>query len=754
MQGDTIRIDFQVGALAEVQRALQTVEKALVRLDSVATKSAGRSMSERTRTVKGELSQQVREQEKAARDAERIARNAARVAQTLAKERTKQEAIEAKERTKIAEREERDKAKAAARYLTEARQARERLERRSANEARNGDRVRDRVGGAAGRLISNAVGTTTKLAGVALGLGGGFTIADALGSDIRLRGKARELSIQSEGSVSAEQVYGMATRGGVQYGRSSEEMVGGLDRFYAKAGDMNMAVKMMGELAELANATGASFNDLSEVAGQFFASDKTMSAEQLAQAMRDIAEQGRLASVDMRELAQYGSRLTGAAALFAPGANGNRLDTVRKLGGLTQIAAAKGGASSAAEATESVLAMGLDINEHADRFKELGINFADKNGQLNDPLSIIRQAVDKTNGNSGALMELFGRRSFRAAAGYATVFNDARRGGASKADALAAADKQVNEYAAATMTREQAARESAQRNAEVDRQLEMAMTELHNAVGKELTPEIVKLVPKLRELIPLFGKAVHQLGRFIGWFAENPLQGLGAIVAAAVVKDLALAGIGAAVKSAIVAALGAAGFGNAAGGAAGGVASGAAGAGAGVGAGALGTALAAGVGGAAGAVVGGVNLYNTLSEQEQALQGAHGVVGKSAFLGAMTRRINEGTATPEDIARAKAISEGLSTDIASAKAAGGDSKVTQYTSAMASVLTGNMFGSRDRSNAASAGAVTLMNGETEATVKRFNDALANAANKLAAFSSADPARNSPMTDPRRGGTSK
>lgn len=752
MQGDTIRIDFQVGALAEVQRALQTVEKALVRLDSVATKSAGRSMSERTRTVKGELSQQVREQEKAARDAERIARNAARVAQTLAKERTKQEAIEAKERTKIAEREERDKAKAAARYLTEARQARERLERRSANEARNGDRVRDRVGGAAGRLVSNAVGTTTKLAGVALGLGGGFTIADALGSDIRLRGKARELSIQSEGSVSADQVYGMATRGGVQYGRSAEEMVGGLDRFYAKAGDMNMAVKMMGELAELANATGASFNDLSEVAGQFFASDKTMSAEQLAQAMRDIAIQGRLASVDMRELAQYGARLTGAAALFAPGANGTRLDTVRKLGGLTQIAAAKGGATTAAEATESILSMGLDINEHADRFKELGINFADKNGQLNDPLSIIRQAVDKTNGNSGALTELFGRRSFRAAAGYATVFNDARARGASKQDALAAADKQVNEYAAATMTREQAARESAQRNAEVDRQLEIAMTELHNAVGKELTPEIVKLIPHLRELIPLFGKAVHQLGRFIGWFAENPLQGLGAIVAAAVVKDLALAGIGAAVKSAIVAALGAAGFGNAAGGAAGGVASGAAGAGAGVGA--LGTALAAGVGGAAGAVVGGVNLYNTLSEQEQALQGASGVAGKAAFLGAMTRRINSGTATPEDIARAKAISEGLSTDIASAKAAGGDSKVTQYTSAMASVLTGNVFGSRDRSNAASAGAVTLMNGETEATVKRFNDALANAANKLAAFSSADPARNSPMTDPRRGGTSK
>jgi hypothetical protein len=61
------------------------------------------------------------------------------------------------------------------------------------------------------------------------------------------------------------------------------------------------------------------------------------------------------------------------------------------------------------------------------------------------------------------------------------------------------------------------------------------------------------LVPVMTELVPHAAQAASGLAKFAGWFAENPLAGIGTIVAAGVAKDVASAGISAALSAGVTA---------------------------------------------------------------------------------------------------------------------------------------------------------------------------------------------------------
>jgi hypothetical protein len=95
--------------------------------------------------------------------------------------------------------------------------------------------------------------------------------------------------------------------------------------------------------------------------------------------------------------------------------------------------------------------------------------------------------------------------------------------------------------------------------------LSSAFQELEQVMGRELTPEIIKLAGVMKENMPQIKQFIQAIGDAAAYLIENPFKGIGIIIAAAVAKDVAMAGIGSVIRNAITG-----GGGGALGGAAGG----------------------------------------------------------------------------------------------------------------------------------------------------------------------------------------
>lgn len=84
--------------------------------------------------------------------------------------------------------------------------------------------------------------------------------------------------------------------------------------------------------------------------------------------------------------------------------------------------------------------------------------------------------------------------------------------------------------------------------------LHRALNQITDEIGQSLEPRLKAFADDtLPKLIPKIEAVIDAVGSFAAFFAENPLAGVGAIVLAAITKDLAAAGIGAGVRAAIAA---------------------------------------------------------------------------------------------------------------------------------------------------------------------------------------------------------
>ncbi|MFO0673483.1 MAG: hypothetical protein U0235_28345 [Polyangiaceae bacterium] len=708
--GDAVRIDFQVGGLAEVQRALQGVGKALGELEKRAVGGA-------------RLQEQA--QRKTAQAHERAGRDAVRIAEKIARDEQRTLEKAEREKTRTVEKAERDRArlrenaiKAHSKYVVQQAEA----------ETRARDRMNQALGRGIGRGVGGVLGGGAKIAGVVMGVGGGFGIASALGTEIQNRAKASEIAIQSNGAMTGEQVYGKASSAGTAHGKETSEVLGGLDQFLAKSGDASMATKTLDDLLKLSNATGASFEDLSRVAGQIFASDKTQSAAELVQLMRDLGAQGRAASVDMKELAQYAARLSGGGAEF-----GGRLsENARALGGLAQLSVAKGGATNSAEATESVLSLGLDINEHSDRFKALGITPTGKDGKLRSVTDLIRESVSATNGDKGQLMELYGRRSYRAVTGYANAFLDAKAGGATKEQALAKADAALAEFAKATLSAGQIDRENSKRMEEADKQLASVLNDLRSVVGAELLPEMKRMIPTLRDSVPAFARLLHSVVELAGFFASHPFAGLGAAIGANIAKEIVAARLGDALQNAIKTQTGAS--------------------------------FAAGLGIAAAAITieqAGEILIDKLAKEDVDKDRGAVASNNSALnlAGELRHDLESGTADPAKLKKAQELANKLRVQLAqqgedlgsggSGFATAGGAIDTLLNPKAAQVLAQKQYADQARAFETTAAALRML----EEAAKKTAGAMPGV-RQPTGFHRDEPGRSEPLTSPRRGGASR
>lgn len=193
----------------------------------------------------------------------------------------------------------------------------------------------------------------------------------------------------------------MATR------KSRGETATALEAFTSKSSDLEMGKQVLKDLGKIANATGSDFTELAMAAGVVSANmgDVPNKADKITAAMRLMAKQGAMGTVEIKDLATMMPRL-------AAGANAYGGDYEKNLGDLGAIAqmAMKGGRVSAAEATNTSQSIARDITKKQTlkKFEGAGIDvFTDESKtKMRSVEDVMVDVLKYTKGDQSKLAQL------------------------------------------------------------------------------------------------------------------------------------------------------------------------------------------------------------------------------------------------------------------------------------------------------------------------------------------------------------
>lgn len=403
--------------------------------------------------------------------------------------------------------------------------------------------------GTAGRDAASAVG---RLAIGALSIGGGFALAGALSAQSREQARASQLANQAGNPALKGQLLREAR--GVK-GFTGEEALGGLESFVTKTGDLETGRKILGDLGQLALATGTNLSDLGDTAGQAFnvirdqIQDPKKQVEELNSLMSVLAQQGALGAVEIRDLARDFGKLGAATRGFEGGAP----DLLRTMGAFAQLAVARGGAESSADASTAASRLASDIVAKREKFAALGVDIKSKKDptKLRGPADILADVLEKTGGDITKTSGLFGMESAKIFRGLSPVFTEAEK--RKKGSGRAAVMQELGRFTGATLDPRQLKERAASRLSDPDLQFKEALKDFNRALGESLLPTLTRLVPQFAKLLPYIERAAVLFGKLIDDLAANPIAGLGKLILMKVAADLAMANIGSSITKAMTA---------------------------------------------------------------------------------------------------------------------------------------------------------------------------------------------------------
>jgi len=535
-----VKIDIHIG-LRDFLRDVKTIEKTIENLEKIRVKAAKDTQKQVTTAEKAGVkattdatNAKVRLEAKAAKDIERA----------KTKEVREHEKAE-KEKTRAVDRETRKQSAAYDKLATSIMKNIEKQARKEAQALEAAGRARqqfaNRVSGRAVNGITRGIGSAVSLAGTALGIMGGFTIADSVSERARMHGLASQVAIQGTKTggekFQSTDVLNQASAEGIRTGRGTEETLKGLGKFSDLTGDLKTGMAMMKTISDYADASGASFEDMSIAAGELFASKTVTNAEELSGALGKFVEMGKTGAVELKDFAKNFAKITATAGIFG----GTKIENALTLGAMAEVAKSHGGAKGPTVALTSIQSFGNDVMNHSDKLKsKLGTSIRDKNGEMRTVQDIMADIVVGSKGREENLKGIFGVQGKRALRGSIETFNQA--GGAANPEAgRAAVLKELLDLEAKELTAKKAADLAQERRAEADRQFAIVTEKLKVALGETLLPEVIKLIPKITEMIPSIVKLTQSLIAIGEYIANNPLKGLGMLVGAFLLKELAIA---------------------------------------------------------------------------------------------------------------------------------------------------------------------------------------------------------------------
>jgi hypothetical protein len=647
-------IEFLARGHHDVNRALRTVEQSAAASERAQTRSSQRESQTRKRSADDEARTKIRTllqadrlqrqaQEKAVRDVQRSAQQRARAEEQAEREMVRNAERSANERIRIAAKVDREFARMATRRerennrivaevaRIEAREGRVR-DRASAVDARSRDRFVSGVVGAAGRGFMTGVGRVAQMTtqtGMLVGqLGGGFNISDSVARNVKNAGAIGDLlnsAINPGSNITSNrvrrdrgEVEGVLDSTSTRFGLEKSSAVEGLAGITGITGDLDTALKLLPQLAELSRATGSDLAKMSDAAGNVGLAfegmtDSGKKAERIMGIMRGFAGQGKAGNVEIKDQAVQAAKLIASAGKF----EGDNAENIMKLGAIMQSARGGGGAWNAASAATAVTSFTGVFGKGArrDAFAAEGIKIDGDGGKIRAPEEIIADAIAKTGGDVTRMNKMFGSvTADRAVAKYVDVYRQGKEGlyvdasGKKLGGRAAILDTMSRMTKGVTMSKGDVKEAASQRMHEIDAQMAVQQERFDQAVREKVIPALLKLVPEFERLVPMIvdlnAKALPafiELIKTVADFADKNkeiIQGIaehpiGAIMAAEVTKSIASAALGETVKRLLMSALGGVG--------------GSAGGGAGAAAGSLATPV--GLGLAAGALTAGV-IYN------------------------------------------------------------------------------------------------------------------------------------------------
>lgn len=406
-----------------------------------------------------------------------------------------------------------------------------------------------RIGDGMARSVTGAVGTAVNVGGAAAGIAGGFAAADALRDQADVRRRASALANQAGNPALKGQ---LAEEAGSIRGFTGSETLGAMGKFVGKTGDLEAARASIKGIGELALATDSDFETMGEAAGNAFnviadaIDDPKKRIEALQKVMAGWAGQGNIGTVELKDMAAFGGRLGGSTRKFA----GDPADLLLKMGAMSQAAARAGGASDAAEATEGVARFAADLTKRPAQkaLAGLGVNVFASKDKLKDPATILADILDKTKGSLTLGEDILNAQSGKVLGGFSTIYTnaEAKKKGTGKQAVL----DEFERYNKAALTPQMARAQASSRADDPDIQLKEAAKVFNTAVGRELGPVSVQLAHQFAELVPLAATAARMFGKMVGFFMEHPFSGIGLLIGAAIVKDIAAAGIASLIKNA------------------------------------------------------------------------------------------------------------------------------------------------------------------------------------------------------------
>lgn len=462
----------------------------------------------------------------------------------------------------------------------------ERVEARKQNQQNNRDRHqqnrtesgRQRMamdfGGSVTRSLGGAArGSMSVASEFARGAGVDTSLANTFGRGNRLQSMAVDLSNQGlntaggKGRESPQKVEARIREVADATGMDRETVAAGIGNQVGKTGNLQTALAGAMDLAKMSKATGSSFADMADAAGDVGNAlgeagdmgNADKKAQRISDIMRTFSFQGKMGAVEIKNMASQMAKLGSAAGQF----EGDAGDNMVKLGALMQLARAEGGASSATQAATAISGMTNTFKTPARvaAFKKQGIDVFNEQGQIKDPVELMKQAFTKTRqGDPTDLKKMFYnvigakpveslsmtyRKAYQAAGG-------SKNDKAADKAGLAAVDAKMAKFNPTTdKARKQIAGDMDSAFAATmgtnESKAQQAQNRLDD-IAKGLTE---KLIPAFERGAPALEKFVSAVADGAAWAVDNP----GRAITLAIVGSIGKAGLEMVLKASIEKAL-------------------------------------------------------------------------------------------------------------------------------------------------------------------------------------------------------
>lgn len=399
-----------------------------------------------------------------------------------------------------------------------------------------------------------------------IGVGGSVLAASAVSEQLKLDEQIRRFSIAGRdvGTTGLDpetvrrQVMGIAMSRGI----APEAVMAGAQQFQTITGRGDIGLKMADTFATFGQATGGDPAEIAAAAASLFSNLKIEDINALTDALAKLTFQGKKGSFEFKDMAAMLPRITGAMAGRGIGGGGGG---VAKMGAALQvIQKGTGSAEISANAFDSMLrqmvARADDIQKGTAFSTGKKVNVfegGDPTGKFRGDFDrLIADVLLASGGNDIELQKIFGDEGKKGLNLFAGAFKDAGGGQAGHAAVL----KLFDEFANVQGNYSEIQRDAADVQQATSIQLELALMELKGAFSDELLPVVKQFVPELKNLAPAARTAAGMFVSLGKSLADNPVLGLGAILAAGITAEIAKAQLASIIQGGVVTPLGAVGI--------------------------------------------------------------------------------------------------------------------------------------------------------------------------------------------------